>query len=121
MHQLERIAHATKADAAKSIVDLYGPRRPFVETVSPADELSDVLARVKAILSRLSGVNDVGDCQPIGLETDGLGLDSLDRIECAVALEEEFSLPLSDDEIDDPQMSTAAGIARHIVTRWGQP
>lgn len=46
---------------------------------------------------------------------DELGLDSLDRVELAMDLEEEFEITISVDEID--QLDTVAQVEAHVQTK----
>lgn len=77
-----------------------------------------VFRKVKAILTRLSGVHDITDATPLG--PTGLDLDSLDRIQVAVELEEAFGIEIPDDDVDDPRMGTAGGIVAYIEGRLGR-
>jgi acyl carrier protein len=52
------------------------------------------------------------------LEQD-LELNSLERVEAGMALEEEFGLALSDDEVDQVCMGTIGGIADYLMTQRG--
>ena len=83
----------------------------------------DTLSQVKNILSHYSGVDlpEIADDRPIGMDCDGAGLqlDSLDKLEVVVALEECFDIEIPDDDVDEPAMGTAAGIAAYIDRRIG--
>lgn len=77
-----------------------------------------VIARIKHVLVTVSG-------KPLEAMTEGtslhedLELDSAERIETALMLEEEFGIALSDDEVDQTCMSTIGGIADYLMTQRG--
>lgn len=54
----------------------------------------------------------IGDDQSFA---DEIGLDSLDRVELAMDLEEEFKITISVDEID--QLDTVAQVEAHVQTK----
>lgn len=85
----------------------------------------NTLERVKAVIGDHAGlvVSLIGDDQPLGMgepttETrpgiKGLEFDSLDRIELAMNLGEHFGIDIPDEDVDRPEMGTAAGIAAYI-------
>lgn len=79
----------------------------------------DILAQVKEQVSLLSGVEveNIGDYQPLDhREADGLDLDSLDRIELAMMVEEQFGLDIPDEDVDS-MPSNCAGIAAYVTRK----
>jgi len=78
------------------------------------------LEQVKRILADLGG-KPVGDHDELGgrFDADGeLGLDSLDKIQAAMAIEEAFGIEIPDRDIDDVSMGTPAGIAAYLDRRF---
>lgn len=61
-----------------------------------------VANRVKAIISKENDipVDSIGDTAGFGNEEGGLGLDSLDRVELVMSLEEEFDIHIPDAEAE---------------------
>lgn len=47
------------------------------------------------------------------------GLDSLDRVELTMMIEEEFSIEVPDGDVNDKRFETIAGIAAYIDERLG--
>jgi acyl carrier protein len=89
-----------------------------VESMQAQFRRAGVVARIKHVLVVVSGVPlDVMD-ESSDLATD-LELDSLERIEAAQALEDEFGIALSDDEVDQTCMGSIGGIADYLVTQRG--
>jgi acyl carrier protein len=56
-----------------------------------------VESRVRQILEAEHGVDEIGVSQPL----ESAGLDSLDRVELWMQLEEVFGLPETDPEVED--------------------
>lgn len=82
----------------------------------------NALPQVRQILSDLSGLEEFPDDIRLGEGICGphdgtLGLDSLDRIEAAMRLEEAFGIEISESDIASDQMRTPAGIAAYIEQR----
>lgn len=85
------------------------------------------LAVVRAVLSHYSGVPeaDIGLEQSIAAhkEDGGLDLDSLDRIEVAMALEEKFGIDIPPEDVDKAELGTPIGLAVYLAQRraeaWG--
>lgn len=77
-----------------------------------------IIGRIKAVLAAVSGIPVDRMCETSSLEHD-IELNSLERIETAMALEDEFGIALSDDEVDDTCMSTIGGIADYLMTQRG--
>jgi acyl carrier protein len=77
-----------------------------------------IVARIKHVLVTVSGVplDRMTDSSTL---KDDLELDSLERIETGQALEEEFGIALSDDEVDQQCMGTIGGIADYLMTQRG--
>lgn len=85
----------------------------------------DVIERVKQIASTLSGVPvaDIDDNAPLDERLpDGLDLDSLDRLELAMELEESFGIEIPDSDTDR-MIPTPVGVASYLrergVTSYG--
>lgn len=74
-----------------------------------------IRTQVHAILAKISGGSDITDETSLG--RGGLDLDSLDKIQVAVDLEEAFNIEIPDDDVDDPRLGTAAGIVAYIEGR----
>lgn len=77
-----------------------------------------IIGRIKAVLVAVSGIPVDRMTETSSLEHD-IELNSLERIETAMALEDEFGIALSDDEVDDTCMSTIGGIADYLMTQRG--
>lgn len=77
-----------------------------------------VVARIKHVLVTVGGVPLERMVESSSLEQD-LELNSLERVEAGMALEEEFGLALSDDEVDQVCMSTIGGIADYLMAQRG--
>lgn len=79
----------------------------------------DTIQRVRLIASDLSGIEPerIGDHQPLDhTEPDGLDLDSLDRLELIVTVEEEFNIDIPDEDVDR-MVATVAGVAAYLDRR----
>lgn len=76
-----------------------------------------VLERVRGVLVKTS-CRDVPQEDGVRLHED-LELDSAERIETAMRLEEEFGVALSDDEVDQMCMSTLGGITDYLMSQKG--
>ena len=61
--------------------------------------MADVEAKVKKIISEQLGVPD-GDVKPEASFVNDLGADSLDTVELVMALEEEFSVEIPDEDAE---------------------
>jgi acyl carrier protein len=76
--------------------------------------------RVLAKIAHQCGIPpaEVRDGRALGCDISNgeepLDLDSLDRIELAMQLEDEFSISISDSEVDSPNLGTVAGLVRFI-------
>lgn len=78
-----------------------------------------LLPEIKALIVRelrLKGVKpeDIGDDEPLFRE--GLGLDSLDALELASALETHFRIPVPDEAMAAEAFRSARGIARYVLS-----
>lgn len=74
--------------------------------------MTDTRARIEEIVRKHSGV---GDDYRITDDTQfrrDLGLDSLDVVEVAMLIEDEFSLPA--DALDKPDLDTVGALGEHI-------
>jgi acyl carrier protein len=93
-------------------------RDPVVASNVASFARAGIIARIKHVLVTVSGV-------PLDIMSDtsnlakDLELDSLERIEAGQALEEEFGIALTDDEIDMACMGTIGGIADYLMTQRG--
>ena len=82
--------------------------------------MNEVRDRVRTILAAMSGVSDFDDNETLGdgvTGRGGLGLDSLDRIEVAMELEEIFGIEIPDEHVRRVEMSTPAGIIAYVEAR----
>ena len=61
--------------------------------------MADVEAKVKKIISEQTGVPE-GDVKPEASFVNDLGADSLDTVELVMALEEEFSVEIPDEDAE---------------------
>lgn len=79
--------------------------------------MSDNHDQIEAILRRYGAL---GESTPIHresrLEAD-LALDSLDRIEIGMVLEDTFKIEISDDDLDSPELGTFGGLCDYIDRR----
>jgi acyl carrier protein len=94
------------------------PRDPVVADNVASFARAGVVARIKHVLVTVSGIPLERMVESTALEAD-LELDSLERIETGQALEEEFGVALSDDEVDQTCMGTIGGIADYLMTQKG--
>lgn len=83
---------------------------------------ADALPKVREILAYLSGVASFPDDIRLGEGVCGphdgtLGLDSLDRLEAAMALEEAFGIEIGEQDAEREQMRTPEGIAMWIEAK----
>lgn len=67
--------------------------------------------RVIAIVKKETGVDEI---TPETSLTQDIGVDSLDKIQIAMELEEEFNLSIPDDDLDDKGNDTVKGLADYI-------
>lgn len=76
------------------------------------------LDRVKALIADQVGIaaSDINDDHD--LKT--IGMDSLDRVELAIAIEEHFNIDVDDHDTDSDEMSTPAKIAVYVDARLPQ-
>lgn len=89
----------------------------------------DALPKVREILAYLSGVASFPDDIRLGANGAGgvcgphdgtLGLDSLDRLEAAMALEEAFGIEIGEEDAERDEMRTPEGIAAWIEAKLGE-
>jgi acyl carrier protein len=97
-------AAAGKADLAAALVASIPRQR--------------VVNRIKRVLHDISGIPVARMTETSSLDQD-LELNSLERVEAGMMLEDEFGIPLSDDEVDQACMSTIGGIADHLIEKRG--
>jgi acyl carrier protein len=76
--------------------------------------MTDICSRVEAILRHHSGAGDDFTFSPDTDLAGDLQLDSLDRIEIGLLLEDEFHIELPDKDIDQPEMGTLDGLCACI-------
>ena len=81
------------------------------------DELKDRLREVIIKTLRLEGVKpeDIKDDTP--LFGEGLGLDSIDALELVVALEKEFGIKITDDEVGVQVFQNIGTLAAFIESK----
>lgn len=93
-------------------------RDPFVADNVASFARAGVVGRIKHVLVTVSGVPLERMTETSSLEHD-IELNSLERIEVGMQLEEEFGIALSDDEVDAQCMGTIGGIADYLMTQRG--
>ncbi|OGQ49976.1 MAG: acyl carrier protein [Deltaproteobacteria bacterium RIFCSPLOWO2_02_FULL_47_10] len=71
-------------------------------------------SKVKEIIAEQLGINEE-DISPESSLTDDLGADSLDIFEVVMALEEEFELEISDEEVD--KIDTVNNLIEIVTTK----
>ncbi|MBT5856121.1 acyl carrier protein [bacterium] len=71
----------------------------------------DILAKVKTVVIEQLGVSEEEVTEEASF-TEDLGADSLDTVELVMALEEEFSTEIADDEAE--KLTTVALTVNHI-------
>lgn len=76
--------------------------------------MSDVMDKVKEIIVDQLGV-DAADVKPAAAFVDDLGADSLDVVELVMALEEEFSVEIPDEDAE--RIATVADAVNYIEER----
>lgn len=77
-----------------------------------------VIAQIKHVLVTVSGIPLERMVESSTLKDD-LELDSLERVEAAMQLEDAFGIALTDDEVDQQCMGTIGGIADYLMTQRG--
>lgn len=73
--------------------------------------------RLYPLLADYSGVTGFNDETALAAK-DGLDLDSLDLIQLAMKVEEEFEIELPDEEVDKPELGTVGGLLAYIEERY---
>jgi acyl carrier protein len=73
-----------------------------------------VLDRVRDVLAKVSGRNQAEMPETMRLNED-LELNSLERVEAGMELENEFAIALSDYEVDMACMGTVGGIVDYLI------
>lgn len=72
--------------------------------------------RVVALAAEHSGIDrPIGPLTPVG--EDGLELDSLDKVQFTLLLEEEFGIEISDEETDRPELGTIGGLVEFVQNK----
>lgn len=82
--------------------------------------MTAIADKVRAIIGELSGTDDFADDTPLGgapFEQRGLCLESLDRIELVIALEEAFNIDIPDSDFTSAEMGTPGGIVAYLEQR----
>lgn len=77
-----------------------------------------IVDRIRGVLVKVSGQSQETMPETARLHED-LELNSLERIETAMMLEDEFEIALSDDDVDKACMSTVGGIADYLIGERG--
>jgi len=72
-------------------------------------DTATIESRVRSILEREHGVDEIGVSETL----EQAGLDSLDRCELWIQLEEEFNLPETEDDVED-ECQTVAQIVAYV-------
>ena len=85
-----------------------------MSTSDSADRITDITNRVNTVLMAFGGL-DADAIPPDAHLVNDLGLDSLQLIEVVMALEDEFSLDIPDDDV--PGVATVEGVAAYIAKR----
>jgi acyl carrier protein len=106
------------AKSRTTLSTVHGPARRVVADNVASFARAGVIARIKHVLVTVSGVPLERMVESSRLEQD-LELDSLERVGGGMALEEEFGIALSDDEVDQTCMGTIGGIADYLMTQRG--
>jgi acyl carrier protein len=76
--------------------------------------MTDTCRRIEAICREHSGVGaDFAINNETSLLRD-LQLDSLDRVELAMLLEDEFSIQIPDDDVDNSALGTFGGLVAYV-------
>lgn len=73
-----------------------------------------VAERVKSIIASQLGVNE-GEIKPESSFVEDLGADSLDTVELVMALEEEFSIEIPDEDAE--KMTTVGEAVKYIENK----
>ena len=76
--------------------------------------MADVVAKVKKIISEQLGVPEA-DVKPEASFVNDLGADSLDTVELVMALEEEFSVEIPDEDAE--KISTVQNAIEYIKAK----
>ena len=74
----------------------------------------DTLKRVVKVVCEELGVTE-NEVEETSVFTDDLGADSLDVVELVMALEEEFSIDIPDDDVTD--MKTVGDVVNYIESK----
>jgi acyl carrier protein len=109
------------ATSSLPIVEDTSPPIPNATGVAPARDLSglnsNTIARVSGIIAELVGVKLTDIMPDTKMDSELLALDSLDGVELAMALEEEFSIEISDEDAEKAISATVADICKYIDDR----
>lgn len=72
--------------------------------------------RVIAILEQMSGK----ECNRDSRLHEDLELDSLDRVQVAISIEEHLGLHIPDEDVDNPRLGVASGLIAYVEARLRQ-
>ena len=86
------------------------------EELATAYAKADIADRVKGILVKQSG-HSQETMEDATTLCEDLDLDSLDRIEVAMLLEDEFEVEIPDKDVDNPELGTVGGLIGYIERR----
>lgn len=81
--------------------------------------MSDTQARLETLLREFAAVRSDYPFTPETKLADDLGLDSLDRLQFALDIEDEFGVGMTDEEVDRPENGTVGGLSAFIDGRLG--
>lgn len=73
--------------------------------------------RLIALIANHAGF-DVASVGPLNTLANDLDLDSLDRIELGMAIEQTFHIPITDADLDRPELGTVGGLLAFVEDRY---
>ncbi|MCK6529086.1 phosphopantetheine-binding protein [Myxococcota bacterium] len=81
------------------------------------EDLRNEVKRMLVEALNLEGVDpaSIGDGAPLFGEGEGLGLDSLDALQLAVAVEDRFGIPIGDSDVGKEAFRSVDDLARFIA------
>jgi acyl carrier protein len=80
----------------------------------------EIYERVQQVIANHAGV-PLDQVTPLAELDQHLQLDSLDRIELAMKLEDEFNIEITDDEVDEPRYGRVDGLVALVVDKLEEP